>query len=113
MALSGQIGRIYENGHLSAAAQKGAEQLGHQILELKKAETGLRQEGDRSQRYLDTAAIILLALDMNGRVALINRYACALLGWTADELLGRDWIETCLPARIRAEQREKFRNLVA
>jgi PAS domain S-box-containing protein len=113
MALSGQIGRIYENSHLSAAAQKGAEQLGHQILELKKAETGLRHERDRSKRYLDTAAIILLALDLDGRITLVNGYACSVLGWTEEELLGRDWIETCLPAGIRDAMRKKFHDLTA
>ena len=42
----------------------------------------------------------------------MNRYACSVLGWTADELLGRDWIETCLPARMRDALRKKFHNLV-
>ena len=27
----------------------------------------------------------------------MNRYACAILGWTAEELVGRDWIKH-LPA---------------
>ncbi|MCU1383627.1 MAG: Blue-light-activated protein [Acidobacteria bacterium] len=60
----------------------------------------LREERDRAQRYLDTAGVILLALDPDGRITLVNRYACTMLGWTADELLGRDWVETCVPARI-------------
>ena len=101
MALSGQVGRIYENLAFSAAAQKRAEELEHEILERKQAESALRHERDRAQRYLDTAEVILLALDMEGRITLVNRYACSVLGWTADELLGRDWIETCLPARMR------------
>jgi PAS domain S-box-containing protein len=61
----------------------------------------LRRERDRAQRYLDTAEVILLAVDVEGRTTLINRKGCDLLGWTADELLGRNFIETCLPARIR------------
>ena len=56
------------------------------------------QERDRAQRYLDTPDVILLALDLDGRITLVNRYACSILGWTADELIGRNWIETCLPA---------------
>jgi PAS domain S-box-containing protein len=72
----------------------------------------LRQERDRAQRYLDTAAIILLALDDEGRITLINRHGCALLGWTADELLGRDWIETCIPVRSREQTGISFRNLM-
>ncbi|HST06802.1 MAG TPA: PAS domain S-box protein, partial [Gemmatimonadaceae bacterium] len=91
MALAGQVGRIYENGYFFAVAQR---------------------ERDRAQRYLDTAEVILLALDVNGRVMQINRHACSLLGWTADELLGRDWIETCLPARMHDALRTKFHNLI-
>jgi len=91
LALAGQVGRIYENEYFFAVAQR---------------------ERDRAQRYLDTAEVILLALDLNGRVTQINRHACSLLGWTAGELLGRDWIETCLPARMRDALREKFHNLI-
>jgi PAS domain S-box-containing protein len=110
-ALSGQVGRIYENRYLHAVTERRAEELEHEILERKGAESALRHERDRAQGYLETAEVILLKLDLQGRITLVNRYACSILGWTADELLGRDWIDTCLPARIRAELRAKFQNL--
>jgi PAS domain S-box-containing protein len=91
MALAGQVGRIYENGYFYRIAQN---------------------EAERAQRYLDTAQIILLALDVNGRITQVNRYACSLLGWTAEELLGRDWIETCLPVRVRNLLRKTFHDLL-
>jgi two-component system, cell cycle sensor histidine kinase and response regulator CckA len=78
----------------------------------KQAESALREERDRAQQYLDTAEVILLKLDRDARIVLVNRYACTVLGWTADELLGRDWIETCLPSRTRHWFRNKFNNLV-
>jgi two-component system cell cycle sensor histidine kinase/response regulator CckA len=85
-----------------------------QILEGEVASrTGdLLLERDRAQRYLDTAGVILLALDNDGRITLVNRYACSSLGWTAAELLGRDWIETCVPARIWDAVKGKFRDLI-
>jgi PAS domain S-box-containing protein len=98
IALSGQVGRIYE--------------LEDEILERKQAESALRHERDRAQRYLDTAEVILLALDLNGRITLINRKGCDLLGWTGRELLGRDWIDTCLPDRTREAFKQKFLDLV-
>ena len=58
-----------------AVAQKRAEELEHEILERKQAESALRHERDRAQRYLDTAEVILLALDLDGRITLVNRYA--------------------------------------
>ncbi|HXL86063.1 MAG TPA: PAS domain S-box protein, partial [Gemmatimonadaceae bacterium] len=112
IAMSGQVGRIYENSYFYDLAQKRAEELEHQILERKEAESALRHERDRTQQYLDTAEVILLALDVQGRIALVNRYGCSVLGWTADELIGRDWIETCLPLPIRVAIRKKFHNLL-
>jgi PAS domain S-box-containing protein len=73
----------------------------------------LRADQGLAQRYLDTAEVILLGLDLEGRITLANRYACDVLGWTADELRGRDWIETCVPARIREISRKKFADLLA
>ncbi|MBI4740826.1 MAG: PAS domain S-box protein [Betaproteobacteria bacterium] len=51
----------------------------------------------RSQDYLDTMQTLMVALDAGGRITLINRAGCALLGAGAAELLGRNWFETCLP----------------
>jgi PAS domain S-box-containing protein len=93
-ALSGQVGRIYE--------------VEHEIVERKHAEALLRRERDRAQCFLDTAEVTLLSLDLQGRITLINRAGCRLLGWREDELLGRDWIDTCLPERIRADFRTEF-----
>jgi PAS domain S-box-containing protein len=82
------------------------------ITERKRAEQNLRDERDRAQRYLDTADVILLKLDLEGRIVLVNRYACSLLGWGPDELLGRHWIETCLPVRMQKELDGKRRQLL-
>ena len=101
-ALSGQVGRIYENGYFFAVAKKRTEELEHEISERRRAESALRHERDWTQRYLDIAEVILLALDTEGRITLINRKGCDLLGWTEQELLGRDWIDTCLPVPSRA-----------
>src|SRR4029078_12988917 len=77
LALSGQAGRIYE--------------LEREILERKHAESALLHERDRAQRYLDTAEVILLALDLSGRITLINRQGCDILGRVQRALLGRDF----------------------
>ncbi len=41
----------------------------------------------------------------------MNRHACAVLGWTADELRHRDFIDSCVPARIRSEIRDKLKEV--
>ena len=112
VALSGQVGRIYENGYFYRIAQRRAEQLEREVIERQRGEVLLRQERDRAQRYLDTAEVMLLALDTDGRIVLVNRYACDVLGWSAAELIGRDWFETCLPVAFRDALRERFTHLL-
>jgi two-component system, cell cycle sensor histidine kinase and response regulator CckA len=98
LVLAGQVAAIYE--------------LEHEIVERKEAEALSRRERDRAQRYLDTADIILLALDLDERITLINRKGCDVLGWTEQELLGRDWPDACLPARLREVHRGRFLGVI-
>ncbi len=63
----------------------------------RKAEDELRQERDRNQQYLDTVQTIMVNLDANGRITMINRRGCELLGYKENELLGRMWFTKCLP----------------
>jgi two-component system NtrC family sensor kinase len=81
------------------------------VTERKQAELILRQERDRAQSYLDVADVILLALDLESRITLINRKGCSIMGWREDELLGRNWIQTCLPARSRDSLTASLHNL--
>jgi two-component system cell cycle sensor histidine kinase/response regulator CckA len=90
----------------------GVSAIARDITSRNKTAAAVRGDRDRAQRYLDTPEVILLALDLQGRITLANRYACSLLGWTADELLGRDWIDTCLPVRMRDTARHRFRDLI-
>jgi PAS domain S-box-containing protein len=90
----------------NTAARWGNEQA------LRASEERLRHERDRAQRYLDTAGVILLALDTEGRITAANRFACTTLGWSEDELLGRDWFDDFLVPRVRNSVRERFSNLL-
>jgi diguanylate cyclase (GGDEF)-like protein/PAS domain S-box-containing protein len=71
--------------------------ISRDITSLKAIEDALRRERDRNQRYLDTVQNIMLALDSEGRISMINRYGCELLGYRESELLGQNWFITCLP----------------
>ena len=86
--------------------------LARDITDRKQAHAAIRQERDRAQQYLDIADVILLALDLQGRITLINRKGCSTLGWEEHELLGRNWMDTCLPVRIRDRLRTAFHNLI-
>ncbi|MCK5585988.1 PAS domain S-box protein, partial [Candidatus Bipolaricaulota bacterium] len=83
------------------------------ITERRQAEGALEQERNRTQTYLDVAAVAMIALDREGRMTLVNLQGAKLLGYSEEELLGRDWFETCLPIRLRKDVRDVFEKLMA
>ncbi|MBI4719302.1 MAG: PAS domain S-box protein [Planctomycetes bacterium] len=77
------------------------------------AEETLRNERNAAEKYLDVAAVILLVLDSQGRIAMINRKGCEILGRSRDELLGCDWFATCLKPADRQVVGARFSRVVS
>ena len=80
------------------AARAAAEWMQREVVR------ALRQERDNSLNLLQTVDVIILALDLAGRITLINRKGCQLLGWSEAELIGQDWFSLCLPADAESEK---------
>ncbi|VVC84354.1 PAS domain S-box protein [Sideroxydans sp. CL21] len=83
--------------HDDAGNVTGVFGISRDITGIKTTEFALRRERDLSQRYLDTAQSIMVALDDAGRITMISRYGCELLGYRENELLDENWFKTCLP----------------
>ena len=79
----------------------------------KGAEDKVTAERALAQRYLDIAGVILLVLDADGNITLLNRRGCEVLEYPEGELLGRNWLETCLPERERSRILSVVRQLAA
>jgi len=77
-----------------------------------RAEEALREERDRAQKYLDVAGAILVVIDADRKVSLINRKGCDILGFREEEIIGRDWFDNFLPARVKDETRAAFEGLM-
>jgi diguanylate cyclase (GGDEF)-like protein/PAS domain S-box-containing protein len=74
----------------------------------------LLAERDRAQGYLDVAGVMLIVLDLAGRVTLINRKGLGILGYESeeeDEVLGREWFESFVPPMVRDRVSEEFREI--
>lgn len=89
-----------------------------EIRERKQAEKKLRklfqqlkEERDRAQNYFEVAEVMLLVLNRKGEVVLINRKGCEILGYPAEEIVGKNWFDTFLPAPVRDELWPHFRRL--
>ncbi len=63
---------------------------------------------DLTRQSLDIIPVMLVALDTHGRITLINKRGCEILGYAEKELIGKDWFETCLPAAVRRQVRGVF-----
>jgi len=70
------------------------------------------QERDRASRYLEAVQTILVALDTEGRVTLVNRKGCEVLGCDDSALLGLDWFESVVPAEERAAAISQFKMFI-
>lgn len=75
--------------------------------------TELAQERDRAQRYLDVAAVMLVAIGTDQKVTLVNKKGCEILGYEEKEIIGKNWFDHFLPERIRGEVRSVFLRLLA
>jgi PAS domain S-box-containing protein len=82
------------------------------ITERKKAEQLLRKERDKAQKYLDVAAVMMVAIDSEQRVGLINKKGCEILGYQEHEILGKNWFDNFLPERTRDHVREIFEKVM-
>ncbi|MEJ7785909.1 MAG: diguanylate cyclase [Solirubrobacteraceae bacterium] len=67
-------------------------------------------EHERAQRYLDLAGTALLAVDLEGRIAMLNRAGHAMLGYPDGALTGADFFATCVPSSERAARYERYRS---
>ncbi len=68
----------------------------------------LNEDRKRVQQYLDTINVILLSLDREGRITLINRKGCQVLGYTEEYILGKNWFDDFLPERLRDRSRAAY-----
>jgi len=82
------------------------------VTEQHRVREELKEAGDRAQRYLDVAGVILVSIARDGTITLINKKGCELLGYPQQELLGRNWFEVCIPEREREEVKAVFDRLM-
>jgi PAS domain S-box-containing protein len=86
----------------------GASTTARDTTELKRAGEALREERDFAEGLVDTAQVIILTLDVEGRIVQFNRYMEQISGYCLEEVQGKEWFSTFLPERDRDRIRELF-----
>ena len=83
------------------------------ITEQKRKEENLRREKEMSEKYLNTAGIMLGVIDANANIVMINKKGCNVLDYKEKDLLGKNWIKTLVPKRQKKEVEKFFNKLVS
>jgi len=91
----------------------GALEIFRDLTERKRLWERLREERDKAQQYLSVARVIIVTLNIEGRVTLINKMGCEVLGYKEEEIVGNNWFDFCIPAKTRHKVREVFLKLMA
>lgn len=81
------------------------------ITEEYRAQQALQKEHDRAQNYLDIAGAIILVIDSDGFVQEINEKGCTVLGYSQEEVVGKNWIRNFIPQRLQSEIRSTLDSL--
>ena len=76
------------------------------ISDKKAAMEALRKARDRAETYFEAVPVMVLVLDMEGRVTEINQSGCELIGLPREAIIGTYWFDRFVPAdegrRLRA-----------
>lgn len=83
------------------------------ITERKKIENLIKRERDKAKLYLDIAGVVILAINPDETIRMINRKGAALLGYSEEELVGKNWIENFIPKSNRRMVKKVFHQIMS
>ncbi|MBN2447321.1 MAG: PAS domain S-box protein, partial [Phycisphaerae bacterium] len=83
------------------------------VTERNQALEALGKAKNMLQEYLDVVGVITVALDTDGRITLLNRAGCAMLGVVEADVLGELWLDRFVPDEDRQRTKECLAELVA
>jgi PAS domain S-box-containing protein len=82
------------------------------VTERHSAQDELRESERRFRNMLDNLGLIAMMLDRDGNIIYCNDHLLRLTGWTREELLGCNWIETFIPEELRHDLISTFNTLL-
>ena len=94
---------IFEEGHVASI-----EGIARDITESKQAEDALRESDRRFREMLENVHLATVTLNEQGQIVFCNQYLLNLIGWSQDEVIGRDGFETLVQEDKRVQLRQWF-----
>jgi PAS domain S-box-containing protein len=107
-------GAVTANIAYDAAGQvKWLDGVIEDITERKRAEEALRKERDFVQTLVQASPAYFVAIGADGKTIMMNGAMLDVLGYTSDEVVGRDYLATFVPEREREALSGVFQTLSA
>lgn len=72
----------------------------------------LKTEVEKQESLIELINSIVVMLDSSGNISMINKKGCEILGYSQEELIGKDWINTVLIPEEQEMTRKKFIELI-
>jgi PAS domain S-box-containing protein len=99
---------VYEEGHFSPYINEDGNINGivvsiRDITQQEIAKKEAHRHIKHSQHYLALLPVMILVLDHGANIVQINQKGCEILGYKQEELIGKNWIDTCIPAHLHNE----------
>lgn len=83
------------------------------IAQQKRIEREMHRQQRFANQLLETSEALIVVLDLQGRVLRVNPNFTTVTGWSLDQLLGKDYIDHCIPEPERSRIHDVFRESVA
>ena len=78
-----------------------------------RAQETVKTEGDRAQRYLDVARVMIAVIGPDGTIERMNRMGCRILEYKEGEITGKNWFTALVPAHLRSRLEANFKKIMA
>jgi PAS domain S-box-containing protein len=79
------------------------------LEDLNKSKLEVESQKELAENYLDIAGVIIVALDLHGKITLLNKEGYNILGYSSGKLLGKNWFDTCIPKKERSNLLRVFK----
>jgi PAS domain S-box-containing protein len=93
--------------------EKRVKELEKEAIERKQAEESLGVEREFTTPLIDNAPIFFVAIDARGKTMMMNQRMLKVLGYTANEVVGKDYLSNFVPEKERDMLASVFRKLTA
>ena len=86
--------------------------IARDITQQKQVEATLREAERRWRSLLENVRLLVVGLDITGKVEFANAFFLEVTGYTQAEVLGKDWFETFLPLQEQQQVHTAFQEIL-